>query len=328
MLVASWSPPHDGPDGEFGHLGRGVAPKWPCPRAAAFCIADRAGGGARFGHSVPGASTIGAAVGASERAYVCVSTKPVRHLGLFDRETAAMASLLDQLRQLRADLTELIERDPEQEVTGQALPVIDAVISEGRNALPPESTLATQIVDVISAETIEAGEPLRAADALLVVGQLIAALADQPDEQLVEVDRRLLAALLELLPSSTGVMAFLRDYDFAAAFRWESVSPLERFVQEWDNAECRFHDSALERERAELLQAGDRFLWNLIKATGPEPGEPGEWQAVVDARYRDTFRLEGREADIRRVDEVNQMATNVYSQHQRLIETARRRLGL
>ena len=43
-----------------------------------------------------------------------------------------MAALVDQLRQLHHDLQYLVERDPEQEVTGIALPLVDAVVSEAR----------------------------------------------------------------------------------------------------------------------------------------------------------------------------------------------------
>ena len=86
-----------------------------------------------------------------------------------------MAALVDQLRQLHHDLQYLVERDPEQEVTGIALPLVDAVVSEARIRLPPESTLQRQVVELISPESCEEGNGVRAADALLVVGQLLAA---------------------------------------------------------------------------------------------------------------------------------------------------------
>lgn len=92
-------------------------------------------------------------------------------------DNGLMAALLDQLRQLRRDLKELVARDPEQEVGGLALPLIDSVLREARERLPSESSLPAQIVDLISPEAIEAGEPIRAAEALVIVGQLLAALA-------------------------------------------------------------------------------------------------------------------------------------------------------
>jgi hypothetical protein len=87
-----------------------------------------------------------------------------------------VAALLDQLRQLHADLKTLVDRDPEQEVTGTAIYLIDDVISEARSWLPEESTLRSQVREIISVDSILSDEPLRAADALLVVGQLLAAI--------------------------------------------------------------------------------------------------------------------------------------------------------
>lgn len=86
-----------------------------------------------------------------------------------------MAALVDQLRQLHADLTRMVDRDPEQEVGGPALPLIDAVITEARESLPETSTLRHQVVDLISSYTVEHGDgPFRAVDLLPVVGQLLA----------------------------------------------------------------------------------------------------------------------------------------------------------
>jgi len=55
-----------------------------------------------------------------------------------------------------------------------ALTMMDAVISEARASLPTGSTLGSQIVDLISPEAIASEVPARAADALLLVGQLLA----------------------------------------------------------------------------------------------------------------------------------------------------------
>ena len=86
-----------------------------------------------------------------------------------------MAALLARLEQLHRDLTELIENDPEQEVTGSAFSLLDAVLSEAREALPAESALRGQVADLVY-EAIATGERVRAADALIIVGQLLAAL--------------------------------------------------------------------------------------------------------------------------------------------------------
>ena len=59
---------------------------------------------------------------------------------------------------------------------GIAVPVVDAVISAARNVLPTDNPVVAAIHDVISVETIDEGEPIRAIDALYVVSQLEVAL--------------------------------------------------------------------------------------------------------------------------------------------------------
>ncbi len=73
----------------------------------------------------------------------------------------------------------LTKRDPEQEVQGIALPVLDAVIESVR-ATRPDDPVVEAVRGVISPEQILLGEPVRAADALLVAKQLDAAVGAWP----------------------------------------------------------------------------------------------------------------------------------------------------
>jgi hypothetical protein len=71
-----------------------------------------------------------------------------------------------QIESLVEVLETLTKRDPEQEVQGIALPVLDAVIEAVRG--------------IVSPEQIVSGEAIRAADALLVAKQLDAAVGPYP----------------------------------------------------------------------------------------------------------------------------------------------------
>jgi len=71
------------------------------------------------------------------------------------------------------------QKDPEQEVRGMALPVLDAVIADVRNVLPHDAIVKV-VDDVISPEAIERGEPVRAIDALIVAQQIDAAIGPYP----------------------------------------------------------------------------------------------------------------------------------------------------
>ncbi|MDJ1131508.1 hypothetical protein [Streptomyces iconiensis] len=76
-------------------------------------------------------------------------------------------------------LERLTERDPEQEVQGIALPVLDAVIESVRVALSDDEVVDA-VRGIISADQIALAEPIRAADALLVAKQLDAAIGPRP----------------------------------------------------------------------------------------------------------------------------------------------------
>lgn len=76
-------------------------------------------------------------------------------------------------------LETLMDRDPEQEVQGMALPVLDAVVEHARSFVPDDPVVDT-IRGVISPEQIASEEPVRAADALVVATQLDTALGSPP----------------------------------------------------------------------------------------------------------------------------------------------------
>ena len=84
-----------------------------------------------------------------------------------------------QIEALVETLETLTKRDPEQEVQGIALPVLDAVIEAVRIVRPDDPVVAA-VRGIISAEQIASGEPIRAADALLVAKQLDAVIGSWP----------------------------------------------------------------------------------------------------------------------------------------------------
>jgi hypothetical protein len=84
-----------------------------------------------------------------------------------------------QIVSLVETLETLTKRDPEQEVQSIALPVLDAVIESVREVLPDNPVVAA-VRGILSPEQIALGEPIRAADALLVAKQLDAALGPEP----------------------------------------------------------------------------------------------------------------------------------------------------
>ena len=95
------------------------------------------------------------------------------------QDTTGREQLLVHLHQLYLDLHAVIERDPEQEVLGVALPVLDGIISAARQHVTVAASgigITAAMVDLISLRTVEDGTPVRALDTWLVVGQLLASL--------------------------------------------------------------------------------------------------------------------------------------------------------
>lgn len=84
-----------------------------------------------------------------------------------------------RIEALTTTLRTLVERDPEQEVRGIAISVLDAVFNDIKSTLG-DDPVVTAVEEIISPERIEAGEPIRAADALLVAEQLNAAIGQTP----------------------------------------------------------------------------------------------------------------------------------------------------
>ena len=93
--------------------------------------------------------------------------------------TISLESAQWRAEQLYKDLSRIADRDPEQEVRGIALPVLDACIAALREVAPNDPVVKA-LPDVYSAESVAAGEPVRAVDALVVLGQIIAVIGEVP----------------------------------------------------------------------------------------------------------------------------------------------------
>jgi hypothetical protein len=77
-------------------------------------------------------------------------------------------------------LETLHKRDPEQEVGTFALPIFDEVVEAIKDDLGRDNPAVAAVAGIISPETVEAGEPIRAADALLVAKMLDAEIGPYP----------------------------------------------------------------------------------------------------------------------------------------------------
>jgi hypothetical protein len=82
--------------------------------------------------------------------------------------------------QLCKDLKEIAAKDPDQEVRGLAVPVIDSVVTACAPFLDEGDPVFEKIRQLFSVEALASGEPLRAVDAQIAAGQLYKALPSPP----------------------------------------------------------------------------------------------------------------------------------------------------
>lgn len=85
-------------------------------------------------------------------------------------------------RGLIDSLQKSVDKDPEQEVQGSAVRVVDAVIAESRKLIPNHPVIRA-LPDLISPAAVEDGAPLRAADLLLILIPLHEALSREHDRR-------------------------------------------------------------------------------------------------------------------------------------------------
>lgn len=116
-----------------------------------------------------------------QRSYITPCTSQIVTGRLYDR--ASMSNYPYKAKQrveaLVKSLRTMVDKDGEQEVQGIALPVLDAAIEDIKAAIPNDPVVIA-VAGIISPETFEAGEPIRAVDALLVAEQLDAAIGRRP----------------------------------------------------------------------------------------------------------------------------------------------------
>lgn len=134
-------------------------------------------------------------------------------------------------------------------------------------------------------------------------------------------DINLLNKLLALLPSY-DCMSFIRDYDFANSFHPNRIKNIEKFFEEWDNAECEFHDVNIENAKRELYSKANDFVMNIARYTalndyGRLTAIPRHVDPEIDfpAWVRDE------------ISQINNSATELYRSHQDFIRVSRDSLG-
>lgn len=134
-------------------------------------------------------------------------------------------------------------------------------------------------------------------------------------------DTDLLNSLLELLPS-TGIMLFIKDFDFGNSFPLNRIDSAYKFVCEWENAEYEFQNTEIEMAKKVLWKTCFDFTQKVNRNTAPNHSG---WQSVIPRGVDPEFGLSQQILD--EIKEINEAATEFYKSHQELIRIAKKILG-
>lgn len=209
-----------------------------------------------------------------------------------------LSNVQRQVRTLAETLEVVMERDPEQEVQGMALPVLDAVIAAVRDLYPQDPMMAV-VRDAISPESIAAGEPIRAVDALLVARQLEAVVGIPPAED-AEGESRVLCTLTpkDLVALADGVSSIqaaamiepylgtwltvrgkVRDVKEDRRIRSTGIQHLSVSINGPKSISVVFRMGADETRRASLLTKGQTvtLAGRILRINSMVTCEPGEF---------------------------------------------------
>ena len=126
----------------------------------------------------------------------------------------------------------------------------------------------------------------------------------------VENDQALFHDFKQLLPSCSGLISSLNDFDYGNSFNGSLHAPLEEFVVEWGAPEKEFLTKEVEESKAQLIMASKSFLNKLNAAVGSVGGER---LGIRDPDQRNPDTIEQQRQAVR---DVNELANKVFDAHQ------------
>ncbi len=135
-------------------------------------------------------------------------------------------------------------------------------------------------------------------------------------------DKDLFNKFLETLPSNSPSIYLLRDQDFGSFYNNDDIDQINDFIDKWDNTEHQFLDTELEVKRKELLRGCNLFISNLVTSSGPI--NIGSFYSVIPDGHRGDW--EQPDYVNEKIKDLNQKATNCYSQHQEFITLCKNKL--
>lgn len=130
-------------------------------------------------------------------------------------------------------------------------------------------------------------------------------------------DRELLERFLNVLPSDSDSILFLKDHDMGFSARYAYFSPLNRVREDWMAPDKEFQVAKLERLKVAFIEKLDEFLREYAKRSGGEGG------GFISIGLRDD---EDRQEMLEYRHLLNRLSTEAYERYERFVNTAWREI--
>lgn len=136
-------------------------------------------------------------------------------------------------------------------------------------------------------------------------------------------DYKLLENFLIDFPSNCGSAILLKEHDFGNPFDREKLKQLDEFYYRWDGAEYHFIDLEIDTKRKSLYEECKQFLLKVAEYSGPV-GSSNFSSVIPDHLRAEDWNLP--DWITKRIKELNDIATNLFEQHQEFVTFARARI--
>lgn len=129
-------------------------------------------------------------------------------------------------------------------------------------------------------------------------------------------DKEVFEKMLAELPPDGRGMNFLKHQDIGASFESNCLDELDNFIHHWNDAMHEFQNKKMEKKRKELYQKMHTFR-NKLCLNVFASGQRGWLTMDLEDMEMDLDKLKKR-------DELNDMATEVYEIYQKLVRIGRK----
>ncbi len=133
-------------------------------------------------------------------------------------------------------------------------------------------------------------------------------------------DYKLLELFLGEFPSNCASAILLKEHDFSNSFDRDKLQNIEGFYYQWNGAEYHFIDSEIDQKRQDFFEGCKQFLLKVAEYTTPVGAS--NFSSVIPDHFRadDWKRPDWVTTQIK---ELNDLATNLFKEHQEFIAFAK-----